>query len=186
MSRFRILCLDGGGVRGAYSAAALKVIEQRLQKENKGNIIDYFDLITGTSTGGIIAIGLGMGLLASDLLEFYCEKADEIFPSSGWPSAWLATFKQVFRTKYNSSMLKQTLASRLEDKPFGASTRPLVINSYNASRGGPHLFKTHHHKDHDKHFRIDAVDIAMATAAAPLYFRAVELPLGDYNRIKYF
>jgi uncharacterized protein len=75
MKTFRILSLDGGGVRGAYSAAALAEIEEQA----KVKIIDYFDLITGTSTGGILAIGLGLGFSAKDLLDFYQQKAKDIF-----------------------------------------------------------------------------------------------------------
>jgi patatin-like phospholipase/acyl hydrolase len=56
----------------------------------------------------------------------------------------------------------------------------LVINAYNASRDGPHLFKTYHHPDHYRHYRMRAADIALATAAAPLFFRSKELPLGDH------
>ena len=54
--RFQILCLDGGGIKGLFSAAFLAKLEEDL----KINIIDHFDLIVGTSTGGIIALGLGL------------------------------------------------------------------------------------------------------------------------------
>jgi patatin-like phospholipase/acyl hydrolase len=55
---FRILCLDGGGIKGVFTAAALA----RVEDQTKKRIVDHFDLICGTSTGGILAIGLGMGL----------------------------------------------------------------------------------------------------------------------------
>ena len=62
---FRILCLDGGGIKGVFTAAALARIEEQTQKK----IVDHFDLICGTSTGGILAIGLGMGLSAAGAFE---------------------------------------------------------------------------------------------------------------------
>jgi patatin-like phospholipase/acyl hydrolase len=70
LKRFRILSLDGGGIKGAFTAAVLAEWEKR-----RGSVIvDHFDLIAGTSTGGIIALGLGLGLPAGEILEFY-EKA---------------------------------------------------------------------------------------------------------------
>jgi patatin-like phospholipase/acyl hydrolase len=64
----RILCIDGGGILDTYPAAFLAALEEHLQGRPIGT---YFDLIAGTSTGGIIAIGLAMGLHASELLSLY-------------------------------------------------------------------------------------------------------------------
>ncbi len=66
----RILSIDGGGIKGAMPAAFLATVEEATGKR----LIDYFDLIAGTSTGGILALGLGLGLSAADLLAFYEEK----------------------------------------------------------------------------------------------------------------
>ena len=66
MARFQILSLDGGGIRGLYSAAVLAKIEEKHQV----SIVDHFDLITGTSTGGIIAIGLGLRMRPRELGAF--------------------------------------------------------------------------------------------------------------------
>jgi uncharacterized protein len=170
MDRFRILSLDGGGVRGVYSAAALAAIEEEIG----GSITDFFDLITGTSTGGILGIGLGLGLPARRLLGFYQERAQEIFPSTGL----LAKTRQLITSKHDSTTLRSALKQEFGNRKLGDSRRPLVITSYNASRDGPHLFKTFHHPAHDRHYQMDAADIALATSAAPLYFRSVKLPLG--------
>ncbi len=64
---FRILSLDGGGIMGAFAASALAAFERRTGRR----IVDHFDLITGTSTGGIIAIGLAMGATAEEVCRFY-------------------------------------------------------------------------------------------------------------------
>ena len=64
---YRILSLDGGGIRGVFPAAFLARLEEHLEQP----IGSYFDLIAGTSTGGIIAIGLGLGLAAKDILRLY-------------------------------------------------------------------------------------------------------------------
>ena len=73
--RFQILSLDGGGIRGVFSAAILAAIEEDLDIR----LVDHFDLIAGTSTGGIIAVALGLGLRPADILAFSTEHAPRIF-----------------------------------------------------------------------------------------------------------
>jgi Patatin-like phospholipase len=75
---FRILSLDGGGIKGVFTASVLASIEA----DTKLKIADHFDLIAGTSTGGILAIGLAMGLSAEELLGFYRERGPKIFPAT--------------------------------------------------------------------------------------------------------
>lgn len=91
MSMFKILSLDGGGVRGAYTASALASLQSKMQTP----LADHFDLIVGTSTGGIIAIGLGLGIPPARLVEFYRSKGKEIFPVTGWLGGFLQTTKQL-------------------------------------------------------------------------------------------
>ncbi len=183
MNVFRILSLDGGGVRGAYSAGVLAEI----QKSIEGKVIDYFDLITGTSTGGILAIGLGLGLSPTDLVNFYQTKGTEIFPVTGVWGGFLRKVRQlIVETKYDFSKLESALETILEERKLGESLRPLIITSYNASRDGAHLFKTYHHPDHNRHYKMKAVHIAMATSAAPTYFNARDLPLGDRGKEQTF
>ena len=71
----RILSIDGGGILGTFPAAFLAELEKHL----KYPIGAYFDLIAGTSTGGILAIGLAMGLPASKLLDLYEKRGPEVF-----------------------------------------------------------------------------------------------------------
>lgn len=80
--RFQILSLDGGGLRGMFSAAVLARLEDDLQLR----ITDHFDLIAGTSTGGIIAIGLGLGLTPREIVEFYAEHGPRIFRDAPGPA----------------------------------------------------------------------------------------------------
>ena len=77
---FRILSIDGGGIRGILPAKILTELEERyLGAKSAG---DYFDLIAGTSTGGIIALALSMGLRAKEILNLYVEHGGEVFPSA--------------------------------------------------------------------------------------------------------
>src|SRR5688572_7736617 len=96
----RILAIDGGGIKGAFPAAFLAQIEERVGEP----IADYFDLIAGTSTGGIIALGLGLGLSAKEILELYEKNGRRIFPHSlGF------SFRGVFRAKYAKAALPDVL-----------------------------------------------------------------------------
>ena len=76
---FRILSLDGGGMRGALSAKILEQVEKQIwEKENK-SLTEYFDLVAGTSTGSILAAGIALGLKASDLFKLYNDNGNQIF-----------------------------------------------------------------------------------------------------------
>lgn len=82
----RILTIDGGGIRGTFPAAFLANLEQDLGQP----IGRYFDLISGTSTGGIIAIGLALGLPAANILKLYEDKGPAIFAQTrGGVAGWL-------------------------------------------------------------------------------------------------
>src|SRR5258708_24206495 len=79
--RFRILSIDGGGIRGIFPAAVLAGLERRYTGGR--SIVSFFDLVAGTSTGGILALGLGAGYSAADLLDLYVQLGGEIFPPLG-------------------------------------------------------------------------------------------------------
>jgi patatin-like phospholipase/acyl hydrolase len=169
---FRILSLDGGGIKGAFSASAIAAWEE----DTKKSIINYFDLITGTSTGGIIAIGLALGIPASKIRDFYREKGPIIFPSTSLVERTTGSFFQLFTTKYSHSTLRQELTRIFGPKKFGEAKCRLVIPTYDAIGGRIFLLKTAHHE----RFRYDvdapAVDVALATSAAPTYFEAAPFP----------
>ena len=75
---FRILSIDGGGIKGVYSAALLEKLEEHTGK----SIAELFDLICGTSTGGLIALFLGAGFSPKEIVEFYKDNATTIFPQT--------------------------------------------------------------------------------------------------------
>jgi hypothetical protein len=155
-SCFKILSLDGGGLKGLFTAKFLADLENDLSLR----VADYFDLITGTSTGAIIAIGLGLGISAADILKFYREKGPAIFdaPSFG-----------LLKTKYDSTPLRESLSSVLGDKTLGDSKNRLVIPAFNIQRREVKLFKTKHSSRFLRDSKLKAVDVAMASAAAPTY-----------------
>ena len=159
--RFQILSLDGGGLKGLFQASFLAGWE-----EAKGcRVTDYFDLIAGTSTGGIIALGLGMGFSAKQLLEFYVQEAHAIFPPSALPN-----LKHYVAVKYGAGGLETALKKYFGDKKLGESRVPLIIPSYYPKYSDVYLFKTPHHRRLQNDYRELVVDVARATSAAPTYF----------------
>ena len=167
MSRFRILSLDGGGIKGTFTAAVLAELERMTGKR----VADYFDLIVGTSTGGIIAIALGMGVSAQDLLAFYEQKGPEIFPLLGVRRGAARAVRWWARgPKFSPAPLRRALESVLGGRRLGDSRLRLVIPSYNAVNGTVTTFKTAHHPRYKQDYRDPAVHAALATSAAPSYF----------------
>jgi uncharacterized protein len=165
--RFQILSLDGGGLRGMFSAAILA----RLEEDLGARIVDHFDLIAGTSTGGIIALGLGLGLSPRQILEFYTEHGPRIFRDR----SRLRGLRHFLRAKYSAEPLRRALASVFGERRFGESTKRLVITSYNLDANDVYLFRTPHLPSLRRDWRERAVDVAMATAAAPTYLPGVRL-----------
>lgn len=170
MEMFKVLALDGGGVKGTMPAAFLAHLEEGLGGRK---ISEYFDLIVGTSTGGIIAIGMGLGLSAREILSFYENDGPAIF-RQGWLQEkmpkQLQTFIQVLFTKYNQKPLRDALGKRFSNKRLGDSGKRLVIPSINADTGAPYLYKTPHTEHYKSDWKLSAVDIALATSAAPTFF----------------
>lgn len=169
-SSFRILSLDGGGVLGTYTAAVLA----RLEEMSGKRIVDHFDLITGTSTGGIIAIGLGMGIPASELLALYVNHGGQIFPTSrfGLIGNLGRSFLGLVRPKHSQEVLKEVFAKVVGDKKLGDSNVRLVIPAFNADKGAIHLFKTAHRPEYKRDYLIPASSVALGTSAAPTYYTA--------------
>src|SRR6516162_8324692 len=94
---FRILSLDGGGIMGAFAASALATFERATGRR----IVEHFDLITGTSTGGIIAVGLAMGASAAEICSFYETQGPNIFPAGGGMGGWVRLLRNLTRPKFS-------------------------------------------------------------------------------------
>ena len=165
---FRILSLDGGGIKGTYTAAVLAGIEEITRKR----IVDHFDLIVGTSTGGIVALALGMGLPAGDILRFYEEKGPSIFPLVGVQGRLWAMLRHMFRSKHSIEPLRSALANVLGDHVVGDSLTRLVLVSYDGSSGDVYMIKTAHHPRFKNDYSMRAIDAALATSAAPTFLPA--------------
>ena len=167
----RILTIDGGGIRGTFPAAFLANLEQDLDQP----IGSYFDLIAGTSTGGIIAIGLALGLSAADILKLYEDKGPAIFAQThsglrGWAERHLRSGRWLFAPKYSAQTLRDALHGVFGNRKLGEAQTRLVIPAWHPQTQGVYIFKTAHHPRLKTDYREFALDAAMATAAAPTYF----------------
>lgn len=165
---FRVLSLDGGGIKGTYTAAFLAGLEEMSGKR----VVDHFDLIAGTSTGGIIALALGLEVPASEILRFYVDRGPEIFPLTGINDRLRAIARHAFRTKHDTAALRAALAEVFGERVIGESITRLVVPAYDGSSGDVHLFKTAHRTRFKRDFNERAVDVGLATAAAPTFLRS--------------
>jgi uncharacterized protein len=175
--RFRILSIDGGGIKGLFPATVLAELERRYLGGD--SIAGYFDLVAGTSTGGIIALGLGAGLKASELAGIYERRGAEIFPEparspSGRVRTLLRAARHYLHYHYERDALQQVLTEILGEKLFGDSIVRLCIPAFEGKHSEVFVFKTPHHRDYKFDRFEPMVKVAMATSAAPTYFRPLE------------
>lgn len=185
---FRVLCLDGGGMRGIYQAAYLRTFAQRLAAGAGGlpapDIGRCFDLVVGTSTGGIIACALAAGEPLDRVQSLYSEHGPRIFPFQ-WVRALQPLVGNVFRgtgigLRCGEAALRKVLGDIFKNKTIGwvYETRgiALAIPAVNINQHASVVFKTRHvarlnGRDDDR----TLVDACMATSAAPLLRSMAEL-----------
>ncbi|KAF2018299.1 FabD/lysophospholipase-like protein [Aaosphaeria arxii CBS 175.79] len=181
----RLLSLDGGGVRGLTELLILKTLMHRIQPQTKDRALpkpcDYFDVICGTSTGGLIAIMLGrLEMSVDECIAAYIELSKEIFPKEaiGQTSLWskLQRFTSAYREKawFSADRLKECLQRTIGDKlgkteteqEFLSEDTKSILRAYE-SRLVPHI-------------PCKIWEAGRATSAAPLYFEPISIgPLGS-------
>jgi len=165
MSKFQILAIDGGGMRGLFPAGILARFEETFGL----NVADCFDLIVGTSTGGIIALGLGKGLSPAEIEGFYLERGPRIFAGA---DSVLRSIAQVAEAKYDSAPLQRELQECFGDTLLGESQKRLVLTSYDMENDDLRLIKTSHHPRLRNDYKLPMWQVGLATSAAPTYFSA--------------
>jgi patatin-like phospholipase/acyl hydrolase len=167
--RFQILALDGGGVKALFTAHVLA----RLEDDLGVCIRDSFDLIAGTSAGGIIALALGAGLRPADIVQHYQQLAATVFPAT--KRRWWRLPARLRRPTYAQRPLRDALHEVFGDRRLGDSDRRLVIPSWDVQCGQLHLFKTPHHPRLTRDWKLAMVDVALATTAAPTFLPAARV-----------
>src|SRR3954451_872578 len=183
--KFRILCVDGGGIRGLIPSLVIAEIEKRLQAETgpEARASDYFHMFAGTSTGGLVALSLTApdqqnpqrpAVSADELASFYTEDGPGIFHRS---------LRQKIRTlwgwlgpKYTLSPLKDAIERRLGTAEIENALRELIVCSYDMTNREPYFFKRWRARELPESDRNRPIaDAGLATSAAPTYFPSHEV-----------
>jgi patatin-like phospholipase/acyl hydrolase len=166
-NEYKILSIDGGGIKGLFSASFLANIE-----EHNGSLAGNFNMICGTSTGGIIALGLASGMTAREIANFYETKGPLIFPYNNPLSRKVAMGKQLsIKSKYSDSELKKSLTEVFGTKKMrDINGHVVLVPAVNLTNGDNIVFKTPHQPEFTRDPEHLLVDVALATSAAPTYF----------------
>jgi uncharacterized protein len=180
---FRILSIDGGGIRGLIPAQVLTVLETKLQKASKNpdaRIADYFDLVSGTSTGGILTCiylcpdqATGRPRFnATDAVKLYLDNAAEIFDITLWQK--IRSANGILDELYPATGLEHLLKEKLDEIKLSDLVKPCLIPAYDIEKRAAHFFTQDDAKQYEYRNYI-LRSVARATSAAPTYFECAKI-----------
>ncbi|XP_059636693.1 patatin-like protein 2 [Cornus florida] len=176
-----VLSIDGGGIRGIIPGTILSFLESELQKLDgeDARIADYFDIIAGTSTGGLVAAMLTVPneknrplFVAKDIKDFYLEHCPKIFPQVSFPFPRIKKIiKALSGPKYDGKYLHNIIQEKLGNKRLHQTLTNVVIPTFDIKRLQPTIFSTYEVQNKPS---LDALlsDICISTSAAPTYLPA--------------
>lgn len=171
----RILALSGGGYLGLFTAIVLAEFESLAGEP----LARRFDLIAGTSVGGILAIGLAYEVPMSRMVDLFMNRGREVFSSRALPTGTVSRVLDLSRSvlgpKYTGDSLRAELGSALGTQTLGDALHDFVVPAVNVTRSLTKVFKTPHGPASMGDESVSAVEVAMATCAAPAYFPAVRI-----------
>jgi predicted acylesterase/phospholipase RssA len=177
----KVLSIDGGGIRGIIPALVLAEIEKRTARP----IAQLFDLIAGTSTGGIVALGLSIPKTPAQplytglqLSEMYERDGARIFSCPRLHT--LAACGNLRRAKYPAAGIEKVLLEYFGHSRLRDAATDLLITGYEIERSFPFFFRSaiaRERADYD----FPAREVARATSAAPTYFEPMKLPSGTFT-----
>ncbi len=184
-NKFRILSLDGGGLRGIIPVLVLKEIERRTGKR----ITDLFDMVAGTSTGGLIACGITVSdngttpkYTLSDIEKIYTENGKDIFPEKNFLKKIISSISSLKNPKFSANGLEKVLQNLLEQKRISDCAKPIFVTSYDLFNNEALLFKYRHAIKHPENNAL-LVDVCRATSAAPTYLPAYDFIYQNKKRV---
>lgn len=180
----RILSIDGGGIRGILPGQILVALEEKLQRLDESpnaRIADYFDLIAGTNTGGILACiylcpseknSKRPKYSARKAVDLFLERGDEIFDVSFWDK--VRSLGIVSDEKYSVSELEEALNIYFGDIRLSKLLKPCLITAYDIRRRKGHFFRSHRAKTNTSYDFL-VKETARATSATPTYFEVARV-----------
>ncbi|RLU00191.1 CBASS cGAMP-activated phospholipase [Ketobacter sp.] len=166
---FRILSIDGGGIRGVYPAHILKCIEERLEI----NLLETVDMIAGTSTGSIVAAGVACDVRAKEIEEMYQQHGKAIFKKkrSYIPGKKLRNaFQPMQESIYDSENLYAVLSGVFGDVTLGEIDKPLLLPATDIGNGNVHVFKSRYSAEFTRDPKVKLKDAVLASCSAPTFF----------------
>ncbi|GLU04305.1 hypothetical protein SLE2022_214600 [Rubroshorea leprosula] len=185
-----ILSIDGGGIRGIIPGTILTFLETQLQKLDgeEARLSDYFDVIAGTSTGGLVTAMLSTPnetnrplFAAKDIKDFYLEHCPKIFPQDS--SALFAPATNLVRSlsgpKYDGKYLHEVIREKLGEKTLTQTLTNVVIPTFDIKNLQPTIFSSFQVKN-DPCLNALLSDICISTSAAPTYLPAHHFETEDY------
>lgn len=176
----RILTIDGGGIRGLIPATILERLEQKLcQKSGRehAHLADYFDMIAGTSTGGLLTCiylapddtGAAPRFSAHDAVQLYLTKGADIFHAPLWKQ--IQSLWGVLDERYPTKPFERIIADYVGDLCLSDLLKPCLITAYDLKNRSTKFFTQHNAGKPDRDYPLSMV--ARATSAAPTYFEAM-------------
>lgn len=156
----KILAIDGGGIRGYYAAHIIK----RIQESFGINFSEEFDLITGTSTGSIIAAALALDIPIARICTLYEKHSRKIFKPTSF------SFGGLLRAHYSQKSLHSLLHKEFGDNTLSDTKTRLLIPSTDIGNGQVHVFKSSYSDEFTRDSNIRIADAVLASCAAPKYF----------------
>jgi len=175
----KILSIDGGGIRGLLPALVLAEIEKRTNKA----ISEAFDIIAGTSTGGILTLGLSKDdgnqkpqFSAREIADIYEKRGSEIFPRSLWKG--ISSVGGMADELYSEKGIEKVLDEYFSDEPLGACLTKTLVTSYDIQNRKPVFLKSWK----DEHRTVQMKHAVRATTAAPTYFEPALVPIGSASK----
>jgi len=177
----KVLSIDGGGIRGIIPAMILAEIERRTGKR----IAEMFDLVAGTSTGGILALGLtkpgqggGPEYSAKRLIELYETEGGRIFFTPVWHR--LHSVGGITEERYPATGIDEVLLEYFGEVRLADAVKEVLVTAYEIEQRGPWFFKRRHARDSTKDgYNHYMREVARATSAAPTYFEPLQLKVGS-------
>lgn len=167
---FKILSIDGGGIRGIYSAFIL----YRIEEEFNIHLHNYFDLIAGTSTGAIIAAAIACNIPIKEVTQLYQTRSAEIFAKK---PCWKLTkfLSKFFYSKFDSKNLEKILSEKFGDKTLKEVPRPLILPASNITTGNVYISKSQYDESFVRDKYVKVKDAVLASCLAPTYFNPLKI-----------
>ncbi|XP_039120679.1 patatin-like protein 2 [Dioscorea cayenensis subsp. rotundata] len=178
-----VLSIDGGGIRGIIPATILSFLEAQLQELDgeDARLADYFDVISGTSTGGLVTAMITAPndkkrplFAAKDIKAFYLEHSPKIFPQPNWGflGEAFSIVKRLGGPKYNGKYLHKIIKEKLGNLKLHDTLTNIVIPTFDIKQLQPTIFSSYEVKNNNSSMDADLCDICISTSAAPTYLPA--------------